>query len=117
MMYRQRIYDQYGKAAYHSQVPRTVKDLEPRRAYCERLIRDHFPTNRQASILDLGCGHGAILYFAKQHGYQSLAGVDRSPDQVAAATRLGVSEVEEGDLLEFIQKIPEASEDLIITFD
>ena len=46
------------------------------------------PPNRDAAILDIGCGHGAILYALQQAGYHNARGVDGSAEQVQAAARL-----------------------------
>lgn len=37
-----------------------------------------FPSNKEVSILDIGCGTGGLLSFLRQHGYQNLQGIDYS---------------------------------------
>jgi len=81
------------------------------------MIKHHFPANRDAVALDLGCGHGTIVYFARRAGYRRVAGVDRSGEQVSEAMRLGIAGVEQGDLFETIAHAPSDSLDVIITFD
>jgi len=54
--------------------------------------------DRSARILDLGCGHGAFIYFLREAGYTDVVGVDKSPEQVAEAKRLGIDGVHEADL-------------------
>ncbi|MCL1926180.1 MAG: class I SAM-dependent methyltransferase [Syntrophorhabdaceae bacterium] len=81
------------------------------------MIRNHFPADRNASILDLGCGHGALIHFARLAGYKNIRGVDGSPEQVAAAKRLGIEGVEEADLSVFLSKQQAESVDLVIAFD
>ncbi len=115
--YRARIYEYYVHARQLSLAPTDINGLKPRAPYLKKLIRDHFPPNRNAAILDLGCGHGALIYFAQQAGYQSIVGVDRSPEQVAEAKRLGIKGVREDDLMETLKSLPDASQDAVITFD
>lgn len=115
--YRARIYEYYVHARQRSLAPADINGLKPQAPYLKKLIRDHFPPNRDAAILDLGCGHGALLYFAQQAGYKSIVGVDRSPEQVAEAKRLGIEGVREDDLMETLKSLPDASQDAVISFD
>jgi cyclopropane fatty-acyl-phospholipid synthase-like methyltransferase len=70
-----------------------------------------------SKILDLGCGHGALIHVARQMGYKNVDGVDGSPEQVAAAQRLGIRGVEEGDLMQVLANLTDASQDCVIAFD
>jgi SAM-dependent methyltransferase len=115
--YRERIYRHYVDAATQSLAPDTLAGLAPRRPYLERLVSRHFPPAKDAAVLDLGCGHGALLHVAREAGYTDLLGIDNSPAQVAAAKRLGIPGVHQGDLLEAIRTMPAASRDVIIAFD
>jgi len=115
--YRDRIYDQYVHARTVPLVEPGVDGLASRRPYLAAMIRHHFPADRGAAILDLGCGHGTAMFFAQQAGYTNVRGVDRSPEQVAEAQRLGVSGVSQGDLGETIHATPSESLDVVLTFD
>ena len=115
--YRARVYKQYVSAHRRALPPDTLVGFRLRAPYLKRLIRDHFPADRLAQVLDLGCGHGSLLHYARQAGYTSLSGVDVSPEQVAAAHRLGIEVVEQGDLLETLRALPDASRDCIVAFD
>lgn len=115
--YRTRIYSRYVTARTAPLAPATLDGLTPRAPMLRRLVAQHFPADRQAVITDLGCGHGAIVHFARQAGYVNVRGVDGSPEQVAAARRLGIEGVEEGDLLQTLAGLPDESQDCIVTFD
>jgi cyclopropane fatty-acyl-phospholipid synthase-like methyltransferase len=115
--YRERIYRHYVDAATQSLAPATLAGLAPRRPYLERLIRRHFPAAKDAAVLDLGCGHGALIHVAREMGYADLLGIDHSPAQVAAAKRLGIAGVHQGDLLEALKSLPAASRDAVVAFD
>jgi 2-polyprenyl-3-methyl-5-hydroxy-6-metoxy-1,4-benzoquinol methylase len=115
--YRSRIYDYYVHSRLESLAPVDVDSILRGGAYHRQLIRRHFPPNRDAAILDLGCGHGSLIYLARQAGYSNIAGVDRSAQQVAEARRLGVSGVVEGDILEYLGSTPDESQDVVVTFD
>jgi len=113
--YRARLLQQY--VSTHASVSGAVAGLEGRRAYLERLVRDHFPSEKSAAVLDLGCGHGALLWAARGLGYTSLAGVDASPEQVAAARQLGILGVRQGDLKAALAETASASLDVVVLFD
>jgi 2-polyprenyl-3-methyl-5-hydroxy-6-metoxy-1,4-benzoquinol methylase len=101
----------------HTSVSGALAGLERRRPYLDRLVREHFPDDRGAAILDLGCGHGAILWAATHAGYTNLQGVDASPEQVAAAPQIGVTGVRLGELDAALAATPDASQDVVILFD
>jgi 2-polyprenyl-3-methyl-5-hydroxy-6-metoxy-1,4-benzoquinol methylase len=115
--YRERIYNNYVQAGTRSLAPDTVEGLIQRAPYLHHMIERHFPESRQAVILDLGCGHGASLYFARELGYVNIRGIDGSPEQIAAARKLGIDGLEEGDLASMLAQLSELSHDCIVTFD
>ncbi len=115
--YRARIYDHYVHARTTSLAPATLSGFTSQEPYLLKVIREHFPRDRDADILDLGCGHGVLIYFARRAGYSRIVGVDRSPEQVAEARRLEIDGVREGDLMATLKELPDASQDAIIAFD
>jgi len=78
--------------------------------YFLKIIKEHLPDKKDISILDLACGHGALIYCLKQLGYNNVAGVDISPEQVALAHELGVTEIKCQGIREFLT-------DSVNTFD
>jgi len=117
VLYRQRIYDNYVKARNSPLAPFNLAGLNSRAPYIHRIINRYFPQDRKASILDLGCGYGAILYFAREAGYTNVRGIERSLEQLEAANNLGIKGVEEGDLTSVLSGLENSSQDCIITFD
>lgn len=115
--YRERIYQFYQHTFAESALSQSVEGFAPRMPYLERLIARHFPANRAAQVLDLGCGQGALLYAAQQAGYLNVSGVDRSPVQVDTARRLGIRGVQQGDLMQALRERASASLDCVIAFD
>lgn len=114
---RERLYGAYLRAGAASGHFFSVQDLERRRPTLASLVSRHFPAQRQAQVLDIGCGHGALLHFAREQGYQNVAGVDVSPQQVALARQLGIQGVAEGDLLASLRSRPAASLDVVVAVD
>lgn len=79
--YRQRIYQHYLEAGAVAPAAEKLVEFQRRAPYLEKLVRDHFPENRETAILDLGCGAGAMEYFARRQGYKNIVGIDRSPNR------------------------------------
>ena len=70
-----------------------------------------------ATILELGCGHGALIHIARQMGFRNFNGVDGSPEQVAVARRLGIDGVVQGDVLKALSNQADGSLDGVVAFD
>jgi 2-polyprenyl-3-methyl-5-hydroxy-6-metoxy-1,4-benzoquinol methylase len=68
-----------------------------------RYLRGWLPPDKGAAILDVGCGHGNMLYALRTWGYSNCVGIDRSPEQVALARRQFPATVQ-GDALEFLDQ-------------
>jgi 2-polyprenyl-3-methyl-5-hydroxy-6-metoxy-1,4-benzoquinol methylase len=60
------------------------------------------PGKKDLRILDIGCGFGAFLMLLLNKGYQSVEGIDISADQVEKAHELGLSQVYQADIFEFL---------------
>jgi 2-polyprenyl-3-methyl-5-hydroxy-6-metoxy-1,4-benzoquinol methylase len=112
-----RIYDKYLSSGAGGLVPVSLHDLTPRLPYLTRIVSTFFPPDRRVRVLDLGCGHGALLYAAHKQGYLDLTGIDSSAEQVAAAHALGIQQVQQSDLFNFLNNQTEACFDIVVTFD
>jgi SAM-dependent methyltransferase len=115
--YRTRIYAHYVNARQYPLAPGSVGELAPRLPYLKQLVVRHFPQHLDAAVLDLGCGHGALIYVARRMGYRNISGVDGSPEQVAAAERLGIEGVRLGDARQALAEQTDGSLDAVVCFD
>jgi SAM-dependent methyltransferase len=115
--FRERIYRHYVAAATTPLAPDTLDGLAPRKPFLANLVARHFPPDRAARIVEIGCGHGALLHVAREAGYTGMAGVDGSPSQVDAAARLGIPGVRLGDGLAALAAEADASLDAVVAFD
>jgi 2-polyprenyl-3-methyl-5-hydroxy-6-metoxy-1,4-benzoquinol methylase len=69
-----------------------------------REILPHFNgVNKDAKIYDLGCGSGSLIQLLKEKGYVNLKGLDLSQEQVKVAHSMGVTEVQEGDAIDYLK--------------
>lgn len=115
--WRGRLYRSYVRGLPRCIVPATLTDMRSRAFALNDFITRHFPEDRNASIIDLGCGHGALIYCARKLGYSRIVGVDRSHEQITEAGRLGIRGVSEGDLFETLRALPDGSQDALVCFD
>lgn len=113
--YRTRIYENY--ATNFQDAPKTFDEAAAwywGRAY-RHYLRGWLPEDKGASIVDLACGGGNLLYFFKRMGYMNITGVDISPEQVKLARQVTPG-VEEANVLDWLEARPD-SVDLITGFD
>jgi SAM-dependent methyltransferase len=111
------MYGSYVTARHDVNAPATLAGLRPRLPILRKLVRHHVPAEREVAILELGCGHGALLYALQQAGYKNLCGVDGSPEQVAAAQRLGIARVQQGDVMEVLSATAGGVFDVVVAYD
>ncbi|WP_088241392.1 class I SAM-dependent methyltransferase [Calothrix rhizosoleniae] len=115
--YRSFIYKSYVTSRQEPLAPENLTGLKNRESRLMQFICNYFPKKREVKILDLGCGHGALIYFAIKMGYHNIYGVDCSPEQVAFAKQLGIDNVQEDDLMNTLNSHPPNSLDVIISYD
>ncbi len=96
--YRQRIYDAYVEASPHYYQgladPAAFEDL---RAFYRATHGPWLPADRDAHIVEVGCGSGQFCYFLEREGYRRVEGFDSSPQMLEVSRRMGVTNVRLGD--------------------
>lgn len=112
MKYRKRCYSVFFS-------PYTEEDLELERKWYKTLIIDKIlPPDKNAKILDLGCGYGPFLYTLQKEGYTNSLGIDINIDLLETGKRFGVRNVFRMDLVNFLkQEQNRNSFDVITAFD
>jgi len=115
---RARLYASYAETGAAVVPPTRPEDAPAGQVDMLRaVIARHFPPSRDAQIVDLGCGAGLLVHFARAAGYRNISGVDAAPGQVAAAERLGIDGVRQGELLVTIEALASGSLDAAVAFD
>jgi SAM-dependent methyltransferase len=121
--WKSRIYDSYIPKEQLSSAEENIKFASPGRFFAgreqrvRRVISRHLPPNRDIRVLDLGCGHGAYLYFLRAAGYKNITGVDVSPQQVDVAHKLGIKEAECCEILRYLEETKPDSVDVVLLID
>jgi 2-polyprenyl-3-methyl-5-hydroxy-6-metoxy-1,4-benzoquinol methylase len=86
-------------------------------AYFKRILLPHLSKDRNARILDVGCGDGRYMKALVENGYYNIFGIDISEEQVEdARNRLGLDRVAVADALEFL-RAQERHYDAILMID
>jgi SAM-dependent methyltransferase len=113
--YRDLIYTKY--ASVIKKYPRTF-DETGAQAWSDafsRYLKGWLPDNRDANIVDLGCGSGRFLYLLRKFGYTNVTGVDVSEEQVLLAKQINKNVIVK-DVLSFLRN-DTTSYELIAAFD
>lgn len=89
--YRSRIYGQYvsafkGHQAADAELPAFRRQFHIYDNYFRGITQRDLPTQ----ALEIGCGPGSLLYWARERGWPQLTGLDLSAEQVAVAQALGL---------------------------
>ena len=101
--WKQRVYDSYVSSGHVGVDMRRQEGLDVSNyPYAVRLIKKYLPSEKNISIADLACGHGALLFCLKKLGYHNVRGVDASVEQVNLAHEFGVEEVECQEITSFL---------------
>ena len=81
----------------------------------DHYLRGWLPGDRDANVVDLGCGDGRLLYLLSRKGYRKLTGVDASESRTAMARQV-VDSVENMDVLHYLRSCA-AEIDLLLAID
>lgn len=84
--------------------------------YYRSLIAEHMPSDKNARILDVGCGMGFALLMLRKEGYTNIQGIDLDQGQVKAAQGKGLNVVWTPDSQQFLKEHP-AGFDQILAMD
>jgi len=101
--FRERIYQSY----YRVHVAPRKGNLTPQRLEKIGLsFDDHFgkflPQDKDAAIIDIGCGVGTLVHWLHSRGYERARGVDTSADVVKMARRMGIRNVIHADARDLV---------------
>ncbi len=82
----------------------------------DQYFGSYLPTNKQAKILDIGCGVGSFVYYLQESGYLNAQGVDISQEQIDQGIKAGFNGLHVGDFRFFLSNSLDEF-DLIIARD
>ena len=92
----------------------TVSPLDRQRINAAVDFLAHAGLGKEARILDLGCGFGALLAALRDHGWSNLQGVDPAPQSAQRAfEQFGLACITQGALSDIADREELASTDLV----
>jgi 2-polyprenyl-3-methyl-5-hydroxy-6-metoxy-1,4-benzoquinol methylase len=106
------LYKNYSEINSHIQNYNEDYYLKTAREYNE-MYSYYLPEDKNASILDIGCGNGIFLYFLKKQGYTNFQGIDADQSSINIVHKHITDKAEKADAFEFLDKKP-ATFDLIV---
>jgi len=75
----------------------------------------HLPSDRQARIVEIGCGYGKNLYAMKMLGYSRLTGIDFSEEQIELArSTLSTVDVHFANAIEWLSQTEEKFDCIVL---
>jgi len=115
--YKQSIYENY--ISNHNKNLYGENSLSKISAYFPVLNRyygRHLPADKNASILEIGCGDGGSVYWLQSLGYKNTRGIDYSAEQIEKGRSMGIGNLECADLNKYLAE-NKTPFDLIIAKD
>lgn len=110
------LYDRYTSTSALANAD-VNKTLNWTRAYIKDNFSAFLPRDKNARILEIGCGFGKNLLALQALGYNRIEGIDLSGEQVSyARDTLGLGQVQQADALEWLQRA-EPGIDCILLID
>ena len=70
----------------------------------ETNLANYLPVDREARILDIGCGWGQFLSWVKQKNYSHLEGIDMGSDQVEHCRSIGLNVSRATDSIRYLRE-------------
>ncbi len=102
LQYREIFYKQYFSSQLGRSETNYKKNLEKETAQLKKEILPLIGTNKNSSIVDLGCGIGALVKALTDAGFANTKGIDVSEEMVKVAHTLGITQVQQGDVTKFL---------------
>lgn len=104
LQYREIFYKQYFSSQLGRSETNYKKNLEKETAQLKKEILPLIGSNKNSSIVDLGCGIGALVKALTDAGFANTKGVDVSEEMVKVAHTLGITQVQQGDVTTFLEQ-------------
>ncbi|MEK7555437.1 MAG: class I SAM-dependent methyltransferase [Patescibacteria group bacterium] len=94
MNYRDKFYSKYvSTQTSHLYGEVNLDDIKKQFPVWRKYFGRFLPKDKNAKILDFGCGNGGFVYWLQKIGYQNVEGIDASGEQVEVAKKLGIKNI------------------------
>lgn len=101
--FKERLYKRYIDTHFGKHHKDAAGEMGTYRRYFGKNYSRFLPKDKNARILDLGCGMGHFLHFLKKEGYNNVVGLDIGKETVSYCRNNGFM-VEQVDLFKYLEK-------------
>lgn len=101
--YRQIFYQNYYSSQLGRQAADYSKKLIDEAKQFEFEILPLLKADKNAQIVDLGCGIGSLVWLLQQEGFENASGIDVSEEMVNVAAKLNIRNITKEDLIPFLK--------------
>lgn len=81
----------------------TLDEFKWRSIVYQNQFGKFLPEDKSSKIIDIGCGSGSVTWWLQQIGFTNTWGIDVSAEQVEIGKRLGVRNINQADIKQFLQ--------------
>jgi len=107
MCYKDKFYSKYYFTHVVSREgTASLTQLKQKARYFQRAWLRFLPADRQARIIDVGCGTGSVVWWLQRAGFANAEGIDVSAELTETAQALGVAQVTQADMITFLAARP-----------
>lgn len=99
---RKKLFEEYFNSIYVRSNIFSVREYENSAADFDVYYGSSLPADKNAPIIDIGCGTGHFLYYLKKKGYTNFLGIDMSEGQVEFCRNNITTNVETIDAFEVL---------------
>lgn len=97
------LFEEYLSSSFKQANILTREQYEKASDGFELAYANFLPEDKNAAILDIGCGAGHFLYYLKKKGYSNFLGIDISSQQIEFCKKKVSGKVKLADALEFLK--------------
>ena len=104
MDYREKFYKNYvskNTSLIYGEI--SIKDIEKQFPVWQKYFGRFLPKDKNAKIIEIGCGNGGLIYWLQNMGYINASGTDVSPEQIEYAKNLGIKNINQANLVDFLK--------------
>ncbi len=103
MNYKDKFYTKYYSTHVLPRKGTASREQFVQRArYYQKTWSKLLPGDKQAKIIDVGCGNGSLVWWLQQAGFANTEGIDFSLELIEVARTLGVNNITQADLMTFL---------------